>query len=93
MLTGFLCPRDGMAGHSQLLEGPIRTARLLTSGDRNVYFLAGAQRQLPIYLRGPGHLGSRAEVVMQVLAAKRVRVAQHVWTEIRFERVLKAQVA
>lgn len=82
-------PGTGTAGHSQLLEGPI--ARLLTSGDQNVHFLARAQGQFPIYLRGPGHFGSQAEVVMQVLAAKHVRVAQCVWTEIQFERFLKVQ--
>lgn len=54
-----LHPIQVMAAHSPLLEGPSRAAVLATPGDWNVHFLARAQSQLPIYLRGPGHLGAK----------------------------------
>lgn len=49
-------------GHRQLLKGCIRAARLLTPGDRNVHFLAGAPGQLPIYLRALGTLGAKQKL-------------------------------
>lgn len=62
-----------MALHGQLLERH-GAAGLLTSGDWNVNSPVGTQ-PASYLLRGMGLLQSQAEVVMQVLAAERVRVA------------------